>query len=161
MKNKHFIIFLFLQFFITFPFSASAARLTFQGTVLDDPPCIFNSGAAIVVDFGPSVMTTRVNGINYIKDVNYNLECTNPPLNALRLQIKGLGAGFDIKSLSTNKNDLAISFYANGQEFPVNQWFNFTNLKQPEIRAVPIKNPGSTLTGGAFIATATMMIEYQ
>lgn len=162
MNKKVFVIFFFLQTVTTLPFSALAeARLTFQGTVLDDPPCIFNSGYVINIDFGATIITTRVDGINYSQEVKYNLVCTTPPLNTLRMQIIGVGAAFDAKNLSTDKSNLSISFFADGKALPVNQWLNFTLPQQPQLKAVPVKKTGSTLTGGSFIATATMMIEYQ
>lgn len=53
--------------------SSEAARLNFDGTMIEPPPCTINGGSPINVDFGNEVMTTRVDGKNYIKDVNYSL----------------------------------------------------------------------------------------
>ncbi|WP_421671713.1 fimbrial protein [Rahnella sp. EDr1-12] len=141
--------------------SSEAARLNFDGTMIEPPPCTINGGSPINVDFGNEVMTTRVDGKNYIKDVNYSLQCSGATSKTLRLQIKGTGASFDSTKLATDKADLAIALTANGSALQVNKWLNYNDPSKPALKAVPVKKDGATLTGGAFRATATMMIDYQ
>lgn len=140
---------------------AAPGDMKFHGTLLEPPPCVLNGGTPIDVDFGSTVMTTRVDGANYIQTVNYNMVCNNPILNTLRLKIQGTGASFDGEKLLTDKADLAIALSANGQALPINTWLNFTNPARPVIKAVPVKKAGTKLAGGAFNATATMMVDYQ
>lgn len=143
------------------PVANAVNMLKFDGTMIEPPPCVINGGSPINVDFGNEVMTTRVDGVNYIKDVNYILSCTEATSKTLRMQIKGGGASFDSTKLSTDKNDLAIALTANGNALPVNEWLNYNDPSKPALKAVPVKKTGATLTGGAFKATATMMIDYQ
>ncbi|WP_342214470.1 fimbrial protein [Erwinia persicina] len=152
-----------LSFFILFSPAGFAAEpsLRFDGTMIEPPPCVINGGTPISVDFGNAVMTTRVDGVNYIKEVTYGLSCTEATSKTLRLQIKGSAASFDSTRLATDKGDLAIALTANGKALPVNQWLNYTDPSKPVLKAVPVKKTGATLAGGAFKATATMMIDYQ
>lgn len=161
MRRPSSKIMLFLIVFSALTENSVAARLNFDGTMIEPPPCIINGGSPINVDFGNEVMTTRVDGKNYIKDVTYSLQCTGATSKALRMQIKGTGAGFDSTKLATDKADLAIALTANGDALPVNQWLNYNDPTKPALKAVPVKKDGATLTGGAFKATATMMIDYQ
>jgi len=43
----------------------------------------------------------------------------------------------------------------------VNSTVRFTHPNFPVVQAVPVKRAGSTLTGGAFNAAATLVVEYQ
>ncbi|WP_447907997.1 fimbrial protein [Serratia fonticola] len=131
-------------------------------TVLAALPCTFNNGNDVAVDFGNDVITTQVDGNNYIKPIPYNLQCTGLANNALRLQFDGIGAGFDSGVLATNNSNLGIRLLdASGAQIAPKSWVNFTYPSIPLIRAVPVKQTGSTLTGGAFSGAATLLVDYQ
>lgn len=164
MKNKKFIIVgivgnltLLASLFPAF----ASNRVNFSGSVLEEPPCIFNEGAPVVVDFGTAVITTRIDGVNYSKEVAYSLVCTSPPSNTLRLQVKGTASSFDSNKLATDKPDLAISITADNKDLPVNHWLNFTNPARPLLKVVPVKKTDAVLKGGMFSATGTIMVDYQ
>lgn len=142
--------------------SAQADNMRFYGTLIEPPPCVINGNQPIEVNFGDDVMTSRVDGTSYKKmPIAYQLNCTGLFNNALRMQIEGIGAGFNNKLLNTNKGNLAIALLNNGTALGVNSWFNFTYPTKPTLEAVPAKNPTGALTGGAFSATATMKIDYR
>lgn len=161
IKKLFFLFSLNLMIFGSAFSHAAQPYIKFDGTLIEPPPCTINGGAPINVDFGNEVMTTRVDGINYIKDIIFSLECSGATSKTLRLQIKGTGASFDSTKLASDKADLAIALTANGSAFPVNQWLNYNDPSKPVLKAVPVKKDNATLTGGAFKATATMMIDYQ
>ncbi|MCO7508689.1 fimbrial protein [Serratia fonticola] len=134
--------------------------VTIKVTVLAPPPCTINSNRPIEVIFG-DVMTTRVDGNNYRMPVNYTLLCTDSAHNAVKLQIQGNGASFDSTLLQTDKAGLGIELQQEGSKLAVNNWVNFTYPNKPVLWAVPVKQSGSTLTGGEFTASATMKVDYQ
>ncbi|WPN65644.1 fimbrial protein [Pseudomonas sp. P9_35] len=139
---------------------AAPATTTINVTVtVIAPTCVINDGRVIEVDFGNNVMTTRVDGSNYMKTVNYTLNCDSGQGNAMKMQIQGAAA--DKNLLSTNKSGLAIAFLKNGEPVPMNTWFNFSRLNKPILQAVPVKSGSQVLTGGEFSAAATMMVDYQ
>lgn len=164
MKNNRLIIAgvvgQLLLYVASFPAFADN-KVSFSGSVMDEPPCIFNEGAPVVVDFGTTVITTRIDGVIYSKEVAYNLVCTSPPSNTLRLQVKGTASSFDSNKLATDKPDLAIAITADSKELPVNQWLNFTNPARPLLKVVPVKKTDAVLKGGVFSATGTIMVDYQ
>lgn len=41
------------------------------------------------MNFGDEVMTTRIDGSNYRRPVNYTLTCNGQSSNALKLQVQG------------------------------------------------------------------------
>lgn len=137
-------------------------NVTITVTVVAAQPCTFNNGNDVTVDFGNDVITTQVDGNNYRKPVPYNLVCTGLTKNALKLQFDGMGAGFDAGVLGTSNPLLGVRLMdANGTQVPPKSWLNFTYPNMPVISAVPVKQAGSTLTGGTFTGAATLLVEYQ
>lgn len=146
---------------MAFPLVTQAATtVTVKVTVVAPPPCIINDDRPIVVEFG-DVLTTRVDGSNYRLPVNYTLNCKDALSNAMKLQVQGVGAGFDGTVLQTNKAGLGIELQQGDAKLPVNSWLNFTYPSKPELWVVPVKQNGATLTGGEFTAGATMKVDYQ
>ncbi|WP_080695290.1 fimbrial protein [Pantoea ananatis] len=138
---------------------AAMATVTVKVTVVAPPPCVINDDRPVEVEFG-DVMTTRVDGSNYRRPVNYTLSCTGTS-NAMKLQVKGNGAAFDVTVLQTSKTGLGIKLLQGDSKLAVNSWLNFTYPNKPELWAVPVKQAGATLTGGEFSAGATMAVDYQ
>ncbi|MEX2941266.1 fimbrial protein [Serratia fonticola] len=129
-------------------------------TIVEPPPCTINDDRPIEVDFG-DVMTTRVDGSNYLKPIEYTLNCTNLKNNAMKLQLKGVSASFDGKLLKTTKQGLGIGLLQGSSKMSINSWLNFTYPNKPELWAVPVQQGGVTLSGGEFTAGATMSVAYQ
>ncbi|WP_439069747.1 fimbrial protein [Serratia nevei] len=140
--------------------AAPSATVTVKVTVVAPPPCVINDDRPVEVEFG-DVMTTRVDGDNYKMPVNYTLSCSGGTSNAMKLQVKGSGAAFDATVLQTNKTGLGIELRQGDGKLAVNSWLNFTYPNKPELWAVPVKQAGTTLTGGEFSAGATMAVDYQ
>lgn len=143
-----------------------AATLTVKGSVTQ-PPCTINGGAAISVNFGDDIMTTRIDGQAYKKmPVPYSVECEGDMTGASALQIviKGTAASFGSGLLKTDKSGLGVQFMASGVKFPINNAaipFDYLSGQPPAIDAVLAKDSAVTLTGGVFTATATMYVNYQ
>lgn len=132
-----------------------------RGVILAPPPCVINAGSTLNVPFGDDLMTTRIDGVNYRRSVPYTLTCGPQPSNNMKITLQGTGAGFGSAYLGTSKSDLGIKLLLNGAAWPLNNTVNFTYPTLPVIEAVPVKNPGSTLTGGAFSASATLVVALQ
>lgn len=141
-------------------FAAPSATVTVKVTVVAPPACVINDDRPIEVEFG-NVMTTRVDGDNYKMPVNYTLSCTGGTSNAMKLQVKGNGAAFDATVLQTNKTGLGIELRQGGSKLAVNKWLHFSYPNKPKLWAIPVKQVGTTLTGGEFSAGATMTVDYQ
>lgn len=137
-----------------------AAKVTLKVTVVAAPACIINDNKVIAVEFG-DVVTSRVDGSNYLTLVNYTLSCTANSPNAMKLQITGIGASFDDTVLWTTKDGLGVKLLQGSKKLPINTWLNFTYPTPPVLLAVPVKQPGATLTGGEFGTGATMKVDYQ
>lgn len=140
---------------------ADTATVTLKVTVVAPPPCIINGDRVIEVDFGSNVLTVEVDGVNYLKAVDYSLDCQGGPSNAMKLQVKGTPTAFDSSALQTNIADLGIQLRVNNVQLAINDWVNFTYPNKPAISVVPVKRPGATLPGGDFSAGATLVVVYQ
>lgn len=140
---------------------ASAMQVNIRGTIILPPPCTINNNQTIRMDFGDEVMTTRIDGVNYKQAIVYSLNCDIQKSNDLKMSIQGGTVGFGTGLLSTNKADLGIALYYGAQRLNINTWFNYTYPNQPVLYAVPVKRNGTTLTGGEFTASATLLIDYQ
>lgn len=136
------------------------ADMTFKGTLIVPPPCTINGSKPIEVDF-KQVETTKVNGVNYREPVPYTLSCTEATSTALRVQVKGTGAGFDANALQTSVADLGIVLQNNTTNLAVNSWLNFNSNNPPKLFAAPVKKKDVVLKGGGFTAAATMQVDYQ
>ncbi|ASC85888.1 fimbrial protein [Pseudomonas fragi] len=135
--------------------------VSIRGVIVAPPPCVINAGSTLNVPFGDDLMTTRIDGVNYRRGVPYTLTCGPQPSNNMKITLQGTGAGFGSAYLGTSKSDLGIKLLLNGAAWPLNNAVNFTYPTLPVIEAVPVKNPGSTLTGGAFSASATLVVALQ
>ncbi|WP_238387483.1 fimbrial protein [Serratia sp. P2ACOL2] len=138
--------------------------LNFTGKVIEAPPCNINNGQVIEVNFGDDLQTTRIDGENYRKNIDYVLDCREAGSNAIRMQIRGPAASFDNRMLATvERPELGISIkLANIMIFSVNDWLRMDSSSiKPALTAAPAKAPNSELQPGNFSAGATMVFEYQ
>lgn len=138
---------------------ASTSTITVKVTITA-PPCEINNNKLIEVDFGNDVLTTRVDGNYKKRPVDYSVQCKGGSSNSVRMRIDGDAATFNGEVLATKKTDFGIEILNNGKRMPINRWLNFTYPNWPQLEAVPVKRPGSTLAGGPFSAGATMKVEY-
>ena len=139
----------------------AATTVSVKVTVLAPLPCVLNGNQPIEVNFGDEVMTTRIDGKNYLTPVNYELTCTKPEKNDMRLLLAGTGAGFDNKLLQTSVDGLGIAFLNNGSRIALNSWQKFTLSDLPTLEAVPVKQANAALPTGEFTASATLRVDYQ
>ncbi|HDL7749477.1 TPA: fimbrial protein [Yersinia enterocolitica] len=143
---------------------ANNNAMLFKGTLIEPPNCIINNGQTLDVNFGDELMTSRVDGKNYLKQVKHSLKCKNPALNNMKMRIVGESASFDDTSLQTDNENLAIKILVNKKHISVNEWVNFTydnNFGVYRLDVVPVKSPAATLKGGSFLATGILMVDYQ
>ncbi|HHQ4308822.1 TPA: fimbrial protein [Serratia fonticola] len=145
---------------LTSPWVAAVTTVTVKVTVVMPPPCKINGDQPIEVDF-EEVVTTRVEGQNYIRTVPYSLECTGLSSNDMTLMVEGDHAGFGTNVLATDKADLGIALLANDRPLALNTNLKFTNPNKPELKAFLAKRPGSTLKAGKFSAGAILKVAYQ
>lgn len=144
-----------------FAANTSSTTVTVKVTVVSEP-CIINGGNAIDVDFGDGLLTTKVDGLNYMTPIVYTLDCSGVTVPALKMQISGTAAGFDNNVLQvTEQANMGIKLLNNSTELPLNSWLNFTKDSPPVLQAVPVKASGSALIAGAFSSAATMTVDYQ
>jgi type 1 fimbria pilin len=142
------------------PQALAITTVTVKLTVVAPAPCVINGDQPIEVNFD-EVVTTQVDGYNYLREVPYRVQCTGATSNGMVMRIQGTGAGFGTNVLGTNQANLGIALLNNGQPQPLDSDIKFTYPSLPELKAVPVKFPGSTLKAGAFSAGATMTVNYQ
>lgn len=141
--------------------ATAITTVTIKVTVVAPPPCVINGDRPIEVNFD-EVVTTRVDGYNYIREVPYSVQCTGATSNDMVMQIQGTTANFGSDNvLATNQPNLGIALLNSGNAQPLNSDFSFTYPNLPVLKAVPVGSPGSTLQAGAFSAAATMKVYYQ
>ncbi|WP_233268373.1 fimbrial protein [Pantoea sp. BAV 3049] len=142
--------------------NAGSVNVYIKGVIVQPPPCTINDNSPIDVSFGDNLLTSKVDGSNYLKTINYTLTCPGASSNNIKLSIQGTVADFsDQSALQTNMADLGVELQNNGQIIKVGEWVNFTYPTLPVLQAVPVKRPGSTLGVGEFSAGATMVVDWQ
>ena len=58
-------------------------NLTIRATIIAPPPCVINGGSTLDVPFGNDLLTSRVDGVNYRREVPYTVVCDSPFSNAM------------------------------------------------------------------------------
>lgn len=159
---RHMLVALFATLFCvpTVVMAGRTATVTVKVTVVEIPPCTINGNKVIEVDFG-DVIVSKIDGHNYMKTVDYSLECSGQPTNAMKLAIQGIPSSFDKTALKTNVEGFGIAMRVNGLPLPINSALNFVYPNKPALQAVPVKNTGIDLSGGEFSAGATLKVIYQ
>lgn len=137
------------------------ANVTFHGTLIEAPPCVVNGGNKIVVDFGNEVMTTRIDGIAYKERIAFTLDCSEALDSKQKVRITGTTAGFDTQALAGNQTGFGVAIYNGAERYTPGEWLPFTDPSVPELYAVPVKQDGVTLSGGAFSILASLVVDYQ
>lgn len=140
----------------------AAENMKFFGTLVEPPACTINNGGNVDVDFGNRVGVKKVDGVNYLQPMNYQITC-DPNANAwaMTLEIVGTPADYDRAAVVTGVTDLAIQIKQNGVAFELNKPIPISLTNPPQLEAVPVKRPGATLKEGPFEATATLKAVYQ
>lgn len=156
---------LFAVLFISQTVWAATVNVTVQGVVIAKPKCEINGGKDIGVFFG-ELNTKDIDGVNYGKrQIPYQVICngdTSGSNGFMKVTLQGGAPGFGEGLLRTDNNDLAIKLLLrNNQQLKLNEWLNFTYPDMPELYAVPIKRSGTTLRGGDFSGSATLLVEVQ
>ncbi|KPD03594.1 fimbrial protein [Moellerella wisconsensis] len=124
-------------------------------------PCTINDGEMITVDF-KDVLYNDIENENYIKKIDYSVNCKGAVNPAMRVSIKGVGTLFDDQLLKTSMDDLGVAFKAGSNRFSIKNKINFYYKNPPILYAILVKNSnGGTLPGGPFHANATLQVEYQ
>ena len=140
----------------------AATTLRLFGTLIEPPLCTINSGGQIDVDFGPRVGVKKVNGVNYLQVMNYQITCdSSTTAQDMTLEIIGIPANYDAAAVTSNVTDLAIQIKQNGEPFELNKPIPIKLASPPILSAVPVKRVGATLIEGPFEATATLRVVYQ
>lgn len=138
-------------------------NMVFHGFLISPFPCKINDDSRIDVNFGERIGISKVDGVNYLQPMNYQITCEggSSGIGSLTLSLNGSSAEFDKDALSTTKADLGIRIYQNGQPFTPNSTLSIDLAQPPRLEAVPVKKEGSKLTEGTFEAWATLRADYQ
>lgn len=142
--------------------AGTEAEVTFHGTLIEAPPCVVNDGKPVVVDFGNEVMTTRIDGTEYRKRIDFTLDCSASAPGMQQLRISGGPlTGFDPQALAGDQPGFGVALYEGSQRYVPGTWMPLTDPGIPELYAVPVKQDGVTLNGGAFSILASLVVAYQ
>lgn len=142
--------------------SSGVFNITIKGVIITPPPCTINNNQPIDVNFGDDLSIKKIDGVNYLKGIDYTVTCTNTSSNEMKLSIQGTATDFDDNAaLQTNMNDLGIELQQDGKKLKPGDWINFTYPTFPVLEAVPVMRSGGTLTAGVFTAGATMVVDWQ
>lgn len=138
---------------------AYAVPVNFQGSLIEAIPCTISQGQLIELDFGDGVIIRNLDGQNYQKTINYVLECSAP--GSVRLSVLGTPTLFDGAAVQTDVTGLGIRINRGAQPFKLNTPVTIDLANPPVLTAVPVADPASPPSPGAFHAGATLLADYQ
>lgn len=148
-----------------------AATLTIEGLLtapaLTPEPkriCLINNGYIMEIHFG-TIITDKIDGINYLTDVPLTLNCSGDnsfyPNEQLILKYDGATANFTTDAVSTSVEGLGIKLQQNGETFRPGDSLIISETTIPELKAIPVKQPGKILAEGSFESFAVLVAEYE
>lgn len=140
----------------------AADNMLFRGTLIEPPPCKINEGGIVDVDFGDKIGVNKVDGVNYLKTLDYWITCEAGGRGMdVTLTLSGQPTSYNEAAIQTDVADLGIQVLQNGQPFILGTPVVIDPKAPPMLQAVPVKTPGASLKERAFMATATLKAEYQ
>jgi type 1 fimbria pilin len=140
----------------------AADNLLFRGTLVEPPSCTINNDQRINVDFGDRLGISKIDGSQYRQTINYQVQCEDSAIPAdLMLTVVGTTMSGDPTAIQSDKTGLGIRILRNGVPMMLGQRFSVDKEALPRLEAVPIAAADEDLTEGAFIATASLLAEYQ
>lgn len=142
MAKYSVLILLLLVIFLPCHFVLAASSMSFSGTLIEPPPCTINSGGMIDVDFQRRVGISKVDGVNYLKTIDYNIDC-DPGSNPweMRLTVSGSVTSFDTAAVQTTIVGLGIRLLQNGQPFVLHTPITVPRGGKLLLQAVPVQDP--------------------
>lgn len=81
----------------------------------------------ITVNFGNDVMTTRIDGTQYRKLIDFDLDCSMAVSSKQKVRITGTPASFDGTALAGGISGLGIALYNGDTRLNLGSWLNFTD----------------------------------
>ena len=145
--------------------AGNTVTVSIMGSVFSGPACEVtgNTSSYIEVNFGDSVMTNMIDGVNYKRPIPLGLSCTGNPSSVSFTFSGNSGAPFDNTLLSTNISDLGLRLLKpDGSALNLGEDFSMAYTGAvPNLTVVPVQNPGSTLPAGHFGTSAILTVNVQ
>ncbi|MBB3303873.1 MULTISPECIES: fimbrial protein [unclassified Enterobacter] len=140
----------------------AAPNLLLKGTIIEPPPCKINDDQPIDISFGEDLGVSKINGDNYRQKINYVIKCaTNDSSFKLMLTVSGNIMSKDNTAIRTSKSGLGIRILQNNQRVRIGSTWIIDMTSPPVLEAVPVADPAIKLSEGSFLATASLVAEYQ
>lgn len=165
MNIKSLIAYIIIITFLSISAANSSENITFQGSLLVNPPCLINDGNIIEVNFDTiGINKISFDGVNkdLWRTVSMTINCEGI-IPELLVRYEGDVSFFDSASVQTTISGLGIQLRNGDTQEPVNigtAW-RITNSKKGLIVIVtPVKDKNSELQSGSFAATANLKLEY-
>jgi len=156
MKLSYSLFIPLLTLFSTGPVSA-VTTVYVEGTVIEPAACTIPGASVIYVDLGQKILSSNIDGTNYLTDFSIPLSCTGSS-SGVDMQLSGDPTTYDTKFMKTNKTDLGVRFLRNSALQPINSWFAVEFNQSVQMQVAPVKRPGSVIPGGSFNAIATVSL---
>ncbi|EMJ5851811.1 fimbrial protein [Klebsiella aerogenes] len=152
-----------LVFVALFCSSLLATGMQFTGTLVEPPPCTINGDQPVYVDFGKNVGVNKVDGVNYIQPVNYNLTCgADSSQEGMSLVLSTTDkTSYDEAAINTSITGLGIRLMYDGEPVVFGDAVPVSMAEHPLLQAVPVKAPDAKLDSGPFEASLTLQVVYQ
>ncbi|MDY0926507.1 fimbrial protein [Pantoea trifolii] len=142
--------------------ASAVPNLLLKGTIIEPPPCKINDDQPIDISFGEDLGVSKINGDNYRQTIDYVIKCaTNDSSFKLMLTVSGNVMSKDNTAIQSSKSGLGIRILQNNQRVPIGSAWVINMASPPVLEAVPVADPAIKLSEGSFLATASLVAEYQ
>lgn len=138
------------------------SSVQFHGTLISAPACkINNDQPSPEVEFG-NLRIDLIDGVTYgAQKLPVIVTCDSQPGSTIQFSMTGTAASFDTAALESNVSNLGIKMYNGSQAVIINSWIDIDYDEPLNLTAVPIKRSGSTLFGGQFAVTGTLVMRLE
>ncbi|MCK7347724.1 fimbrial protein [Enterobacter kobei] len=164
----HSIMILFFSFIIFVTLSqycyskTATATVSVTVTIIGAATCDINNGDDIDVNFGSAIDAEMIDGVSYdLQPVPITLNCDKAPTGSVKFALNADTASFDSKAMKTTNSELGIYLLKKGTVQAPGTWNDIQYNQTVTLQAVLVKKNGTTLSGGKFTATGTVVYQME
>lgn len=168
LKREYFVLFCFCFLFMNKVYASSnqtgdSVEVKFSGKLQAITPCEINKGHPISVFFG-NVGVNKVDSGQYIKELQYSLDCGNATSNnTFSMYFTTVNpVATEPSSIQSDIAGLWVKILKDGTPLEMGKEFQVADpLSPPKIDLLLTKDPVVTLIEGDFSATGTLVAVYK
>lgn len=141
--------------------TGDSSKIIFTGKLIKTTVCKLNNDKPIVVDLG-IVGIKNVKSGNYIKNIDYTLECTNASATSVvDMTLLGVVESWDSTLLASDIRGLGAKILLNGNPLKLQEPVDIAVNSTPKLQVQLVAQSGVNLQDAPFTITGALLVSYK